>query len=325
MCTDSLTAQSVITTLVFFLVIIGVGVLLKKKFGKKYKREIHGLKAVGKIMFVSYQIMVVLPNISPEMDLPENFTKSIEAMNFLKFDVFKMISFGCMTSGFDYHRRLLATTLLPLGVCGLLLVLGILAKKKKNTFFTIMLVLTYTVLPSASTMVFGAFPCDTLDTSKSYLIADYGIDCDVAAYKSYAVFSGLMVLVYPFGIPLLYTYLLVKKKGRIMKPTEEREEDEELVGMSFLFENYKPEFWYFEIIVTLMRLMLTGVLGLIKPGSITQLSVGMLMTLMGILLSGWLKPYDIMRDNVLSVMSYVQVSEQQAKRATSEARIGQDV
>ena len=74
-----------------------------------------------------------------------------------------------------------------------------------------------------------------------------------------------------------------------------------------------------------MRLMLTGVLGLIKPGSITQLSVGMLMTLMGILLSGWLKPYDIMRDNVLSVMSYVQVSEQQAKRATSEARIGQDV
>ena len=77
MCTDSLTAQSVITTLVFFLVIIGVGVLLKKKFGKKYKREIHGLKAVGKIMFVSYQIMVVLPNISPEMDLPENFTKSM--------------------------------------------------------------------------------------------------------------------------------------------------------------------------------------------------------------------------------------------------------
>ena len=117
-----------------------------------------------------------------------------------------------------------------------------------------------------------------------------------------------MIIFYPIGVPLLFAYLLFKKRERIKKPMEEREKDEELFGMEFLFDNYKPKFWYFEIIVTVLRLLLTGVLGLIEPGSSTQLSVGMLISLLAIVIICCSFPYENGRDSVLSILSYVQVS-----------------
>ena len=116
-----------------------------------------------------------------------------------------------------------------------------------------------------------------------------------------------MVAIYPIGVPLLFAYLLFKKRERIKKPMEEREKDEELFGMEFLFDNYKPKFWYFEIIVTVLRLLLTGVLGLIEPGSSTQLSVGMLIAFGAVAIGCWFRPYENKRDNVLSILSYIQV------------------
>ena len=123
-----------------------------------------------------------------------------------------------------------------------------------------------------------------------------------------------MVIFYPIGVPLLFAYLLFSKKERINKPVEVREKDEELFGMEFLFDNYKPKFWYFEIVVTVLRLLLTGVLGLIKPGSSTQMSVGMLMALFAIMIICCSFPYENRRDNVLSILSYVQVSKKRSNQ-----------
>ena len=125
-----------------------------------------------------------------------------------------------------------------------------------------------------------------------------------------------MVAIYPIGVPLLFAYLLFRKRERIKRPTEEREKDEALFGMEFLFDNYKPKFWYFEIVVTVLRLLLTGVLGLIKPGSSTQMSVGMLMALFAIMIICCSFPYENRRDNVLSILSYVQVSGDTAQRVS---------
>ena len=213
-----------------------------------------------------------------------------------------------MSSSFDFHAKLVVVTLLPIVICGALVGIGMWRKEFRGTTGTLILVVLYAVLPSVSTTVFQAFPCDVLDTGEEFLIADYSIDCTGANYRNFAAFGGLMVLVYPVGVPLLFSWLLISRRERIMnEDLEERERDEELAGIGFLFDNYKPRFWYFEIVVTVLRLMLTGVLGLIKPGSATQLSVGMIMTIFGMLLSCWYHPYDARRDNVLSTLSYVQI------------------
>ena len=92
-----------------------------------------------------------------------------------------------------------------------------------------------------------------------------------------------------------------------MQPVEEREKDEKLTGMEFLFDNYKPEFWYFKIVVTVLRLLLTGILGLIEPGSSTQLTVGMLISFAAIMMMMGLRPYESNHGNNLSVLSFIQI------------------
>jgi len=62
------------------------------------------------------------------------------------------------------------------------------------------------------------------------------------------------------------------------------------------------------VIVTVLRLLLTGILGLIEPGSSTQLSVGMLISLATAFTMIIIRPYENDNDNSLSVLSYVQIS-----------------
>ena len=153
----------------------------------------------------------------------------MKAVNFLRLDFFKMVSLGCLSTSFDYHRQLVTMTLLPIGICIALKGVAVLRPCQRGLMELIMLVLIYSVMPSVSTTVFGAFSCDYLkDTGESYsdggyLIADYSIDCGTKEYALYATYSGVMVVVYPIGIPLVFALLLFRKRARIKSSVEERE------------------------------------------------------------------------------------------------------
>ncbi|GMI05871.1 hypothetical protein TrVE_jg391 [Triparma verrucosa] len=84
---------------------------------------------------------------------------------------------------------------------------------------------------------------------------------------------------------------------------ETREKDEELNDIVFLFEPYKPEFWYFEVVETVRRLLMTGVLSIIKPGTYSQLSYGLFLSIFFTVLLAALQPYNEVRDNRIAVLS----------------------
>jgi hypothetical protein len=115
-----------------------------------------------------------------------------------------------------------------------------------------------------------------------------------------------MLLLYPIGILTLYCKILINNKEIIKKPVEEREGYAELMTKGFLFENYKPECWWFEIAETIRRLLLTSVLGLIEPGTDSQLAVGIIISMFGFGLSMY-NPYLEKRDNLLSILSSIQI------------------
>ena len=68
------------------------------------------------------------------------------------------------------------------------------------------------VFTSVSTTVLRFFNCveyDSVDangrlTTLRVLQADHGISCDSPSYKKWSVYAGIMVFIYPVGIPLLY-------------------------------------------------------------------------------------------------------------------------
>jgi len=116
-----------------------------------------------------------------------------------------------------------------------------------------------------------------------------------------------MLLLYPVGILTLYTKILFNNRELIKRTVEEREDDTELMAKGFLFENYKPECWWFEIAETIRRLLLTSVLGLIEPGTDSQLATGIVISFFGFGLSCTFHPYSEKRDNWLSILSAIQI------------------
>ena len=115
-----------------------------------------------------------------------------------------------------------------------------------------------------------------------------------------------MVMIFPIGVTAAYSCLLHKNRDKIKQDLEIREKDEELMSLSFLFDPYKPEYWYFEIIETIRRLLMTGVLSVIEPGSYPQLSYGLSLSIFFTILFSFLKPYHSRKDNWIAILSSAQ-------------------
>jgi len=110
------------------------------------------------------------------------------------------------------------------------------------------------------------------------------------------VFYGwFMVLVFPIGVVEMYAWLLRSKRERLKKPVEERFEDEE------------PKFWYWEVIETMKRLLMTEVLSTINPGTFSQLVAGLLMNILYHTVLCLVRPFNDNRDNSIAVLSTLQI------------------
>ena len=71
--------------------------------------------------------------------------------------------------------------------------------------------LLFLIYPSVSQQIFATFQCFTIDGIAGdvrYLRADASIDCDSGAHRVMMAYAVVMMLVYPFGTPALYTYML---------------------------------------------------------------------------------------------------------------------
>jgi hypothetical protein len=220
--------------------------------------------------------------------------------------VFQFVRFGCFVEGFDYYGSLLGQTLTPIAIC---LALNLYGWLKKGTvqrdMQNLCLFVLYTVLPSVTLAIFDVTSCESFGEGSirtTLLSADYSVVCDTPRYWAYYYYGAAMFALYPIGVPLLYTYVLIRQRKRIAVPIERRKYDERIQKLSFLFMSYKPEFWWFEIFVTFSRLALTGLLSIIEPGSIKQLAAGLFMTLVVIILMCIFTPYNSARDNIMSII-----------------------
>ena len=153
------------------------------------------------------------------------------------------------------------------------------------------------------------------------------------------IFLSMKILVYPIGIPILYFYLLWSRKEEIMSrpdaiktascdgtlPVKPASSKTRLVN--FLYESYRPQHWYFEIVETSRRLTLTAILSVIAAGTSLQIIVAMLFAqaylevYAGEILDGKailfihergvyitdVRPYNSIQNNILSKVALYQI------------------
>ena len=141
---------------------------------------------------------------------------------------------------------------------------------------------------------------------------DYSINCDSAEHKFYQAYALGCCLVFPIGVPSMYYFLLRRMKNLIdpgqkrlcfelgeeaglQAALEERKRNEEendtLAAFSFLYSTYEPMFWWFEVLDTIRKLVLTGGLIFLGPGTTEQIAISMIICLAALRIFSGYKPF----------------------------------
>lgn len=185
-------------------------------------------------------------------------------------------------------------------------------------------VFTYVLFVPCSIATLSFFDCDDLNDGASFLRVDYTTKCSTPRYELWNLYAVAMVFVYPLGIPLVYfTFLRYHRhainpdlSGADFTPREEwrdtavLEENEmiavdlravvtKLKPMSFLFDSYKPMFYWWEVFFCLNRLVLTN-MNLLLDQTDLQILITMLIVLLNEKLYSRLHPYLDRSDNTFA-------------------------
>jgi hypothetical protein len=224
---------------------------------------------------------------------------------------------------YDYVDQLMVQTLAPICVVQLLIIcfaLHLVAIRSKGSdvrsevitrYLNLFFLITYLVLPSTTTTIFGAFTCRSIDPDNvmpgtpHYLRNDLSISCSSSRYYLAVHWAIVMIFVYPVGITCMYAYVLYVNREDIMNEGEIIAEVDELPSatadsgddahsapcslstrtgsvrvstrgrlmkritlkeIQFLHKAYEGRCWYWEVVETSRRLLLTAVLSVVTVG-----------------------------------------------------------
>ena len=129
--------------------------------------SVREMKTRLKIMTSFLQIERIV-SISFRLPMPVNFEKFLSTFDFLEFAIFSGVSGDCVAS-MDYFTGLLFNTLAPMVA---LLLLAIYRRSTPNPHMKerisyLMILLTFMVLPTATTLVIFTYQCDTLTPTRT--------------------------------------------------------------------------------------------------------------------------------------------------------------
>ena len=177
-------------------------------------------------MFVFLQIISAIPIIF-DVNFPAPLNQLLIFLGFPALDIDIATFVGCIDYSADYYDQIVATSILPLG---LILVIGAVyaaaeklagegngdaATRLRNQCASVSVLLVYVVLPVASRIIFGCFSCEDFDDGSRLLVADYSLSCKTSVHGIMVIFSIIMVVVWPFGVPLVFTLLLLKHREKL--------------------------------------------------------------------------------------------------------------
>eukprot|EP00953_Heterococcus_sp_UTEX-ZZ885_P008669 5174-Heterococcus_DN1.PRE.7 len=238
-----------------------------------------------------------------------------------------LLSLGCLTQ-IDFYQKLLSTTLGPFVVAaGLLCTHTVVRHKNKVQAVTeyssqrmtqpartarlekafakhylVFLAMTFLIYSTVSATVFQTFACDTIDDfasqKTSYLRADYSIQCGTSKHTLYKIYASFMVIIYPLGVPALYAWLLWCNRDKLRTATTDssvhmlsRHKDASLRSTRFLWKSYTARMYYWEVVECMRRLLLTGAVVFIAPGTSAQAAIACILAVVSMVTAVYFRPH----------------------------------
>ena len=231
--------------------------------------------------------------------------------NAANVDTTAFTAISCITGKF--FNQLLFITVVPL-LFGIILpflayVIGRNCVKNKTRLMGNCLNVCIAVLiaayPSTSKKVFATFLCDDgfVSDDAGYLAVDYTFRCDDPEYETWKSYSMVMVGIFPIGIPVVLTALLLwlycnQKMYRRDSEGNVVVHDEVPLPQDFaaqvfgsLFLGVDANCFWFESYDMFRKLMLTSVLGLIYHDLNSQIVMASLFVLFNLCVTALVNPY----------------------------------
>mmetsp|Transcript_13524 Transcript_13524/g.22246 ORF Transcript_13524/g.22246 Transcript_13524/m.22246 type:complete len:364 (+) Transcript_13524:290-1381(+) len=190
----------------------------------------------------------------------------------------------------------------------------------------IVIVLGFLFFSPTSVVVFQTFVCETFEDGTQALVADSSVICYTPLHITYIVYASFMVLIYPIGLPVFYTFHLHRCRDSI-NPKDSlviRDEDKHLVQsgdesvqvkkmklrdsypkiqtLRFIYGSYQPKHMYFEVVDCVRRLFLTALPILFLRSTVFQIVIVLLISLLFTAIFMELKPYALKSDNNVAIL-----------------------
>ena len=247
---------------------------------------------------------------------PASYERLLGAVGFVvNFDIGWILSAGCIMEVSFYHGLLMAT-IAPIVVIALLGVTYLVAIHRnrgsevalnavRRKHLGTIVFFTFFIYSAVSSVVFRTFACDKLDSNNEYLRADYRIKCDSPLHKAFKIYAGFMIIVYPVGIPLFYTFLLFRRRNTLVQGLDHETPINRYDSTSTLRKPYRPSVFYYEVVECCRRVLLTGVVVFIYPNTPPQIAVTTLIAFTFLLVSEGLRPYASRWDTWVSRVGHV--------------------
>lgn len=266
-------------------------------------------------LFLSSSQFVSVANIT----YPNIYQGFLDAVDLVNLDLGWVLQAECLIN-VTFHQRLILSTVGPLLGLAVIGAAYAVARRRhlcsegplswtpltavNQKYLSMVLLLTFVVYSSVSSVLFQTFSCDPLDDGYRYLRADYRIRCDSPTHRALQVYAGCMILLYTAGIPVFYATLLLKRH-KVLMDVGLRDMDPTARSMSTLWNLYKPRRFYYELVECARRVLLAGVVVFMYPDTVAQVGIALMIAASFMVLCDVLAPYESVWDAWVSRLGHV--------------------
>ena len=286
-------------------------------------------KTFGQIkLLVSFlQILSSMPVTFSSVPWPENFKMFAINLEFINLD-FLGVLIGPNTCGLSLPAldQLLVHSLVPPMLFAACLcayyvarVLNMNNGTKENrkllkaihweTTVKLLIFIMLLLYPGIANRSFSMWRCQVVNgiDGRMILASDWNFYCHEGLHAERLFIGMACLIVYVLGTPLFIFGILFKNRKHLwdLNSPKHAGVKTELGG---LYQQYEPKFWWFELVVISNKMMMTGGLSVVEPGSPVQLVLALLTMQSLLLITLKLGPFESFMDDVVAFLSSMALS-----------------
>jgi len=289
---------SALVFVICFVVFVRCTTKKKKKSGEINEIEDTGKRRFGqlKISLTYLQILAAIPGVFPAVPWPQPFIDFTLPLSFVYLDFLVAFSEGqCSMAvpffdAFTLHMMLplflfVAVTLAYFAATGCSQIVARTSKDRRKDLAMQMFILLVLILyPGLATRIFTVFRCKQVPGVEGQLLeADMSVQCYGDQHTLFTRISIGFFLLYIFGVPLAI-FIVLWRSRKYLHDEDSPHHKITKSRLGALYLQYEPQYWWFELVVILEKMVMTGAMCVVAQGSPVQLAVATVVMLFYMLL-----------------------------------------